>query len=566
MAIDPRDPLESIDVSETQPFRTEIARVKRQLFNIGEDNEDPKVIYKYYRNMAARYGDNFVIARRQDGSLWSWGCSDIEPSTIDLLDITGSGTSTFGQLYIGQSFTPEGGDWDVNQIYVNYAWRAGGATHCKLTIRADSGGNPGTILATADLLAISDTAAPGGEYTFTFSSPPTLTSGNLYWAIFQGADSGGNESGFFFWYSGGDTYDNGGLTYSTDGAAWNPSGPTDIRKMKIRGFINLSGYPQFGLGDTSPSSIPTMINAGGVEFSRVFAPGRLHTIALDVSGAPYAWGFNTYGQLGTRYWSAIGAGDLQSALLDNDGKLWTWGNNLYGNLGDGTTTTRSSPVTVVDTGPWAKTTNVPNEFLDVCNIPGICDGIGDTGGNFLWAFKEDGSLWTVGRSNFGQLGTGAFGVSYSSPVSVFQSSLREFWQCSGGQNTMACIDQNGHIWTWGRGSDGKLGIWGPTTGSPNSINAPANVDLAMLSNPLSIQNVFAGRHKKMISVGGNCMAVLDQYGQGWAWGNNLAGQLGNNDDAQQNGWPQSVIHPVAVVFSQVAAGNDTTLWLDVDGI
>ena len=90
-------------------------------------------------------------------------------------------------------------------------------------------------------------------------------------------------------------------------------------------------------------------------------------IAYNTSGilpnrTPFAWGENTYGQIGNgetadqsspvivmgnHTFTSISAGDLHSGGLKSDGSAWCWGYNGYGGLGDNTRSQRSSPVAVV---------------------------------------------------------------------------------------------------------------------------------------------------------------------------------------------------------------------------
>jgi alpha-tubulin suppressor-like RCC1 family protein len=96
----------------------------------------------------------------------------------------------------------------------------------------------------------------------------------------------------------------------------------------------------------------------GISWSRDFS-----TSFIDTGGQLYAWGDNRGGELGdgtTTYrsspitvvggimdWSKIAAGGEHNLALRNNGVLYAWGDNFAGRLGDGTSTGKSSPVTVV---------------------------------------------------------------------------------------------------------------------------------------------------------------------------------------------------------------------------
>jgi alpha-tubulin suppressor-like RCC1 family protein len=99
-------------------------------------------------------------------------------------------------------------------------------------------------------------------------------------------------------------------------------------------------------------------------------------------------------------WSKIANGDVYSVALKSDGSLWAWGRNLWGNIGNGTSGNNYS---------------VPQQVGNLNNWRSI------SARNFsTYAVKQDGSLWSWGYGEQGQLGDGQSGGSYatSSPQQV----------------------------------------------------------------------------------------------------------------------------------------------------
>jgi len=109
-------------------------------------------------------------------------------------------------------------------------------------------------------------------------------------------------------------------------------------------------------------SIPATI-AGGITDWNDVSGGFRFAIAKRSNGVLYAWGSNSNGQLGDGTtterdspvtviggitdWDQISTTGSSSYALRSSGVLYAWGSNSNGQLGDGTTTNRSSPVTVV---------------------------------------------------------------------------------------------------------------------------------------------------------------------------------------------------------------------------
>lgn len=130
----------------------------------------------------------------------------------------------------------------------------------------------------------------------------------------------------------------------------------------------------------------------------------------------------------------IALGRQYSAAIKTDGTLWTWGENSYGQLGDNSTTNRSSPVQTVAGGTW----------IDV-----------NCGRGHTIAIKTDGTLWAWGLNTNGQLGDNSI-THRSSPVQIISSGNNWKYVSAGGYHSSA-IKTDGTLWTWGRNNKGQLG-------------------------------------------------------------------------------------------------------------
>lgn len=226
---------------------------------------------------------------------------------------------------------------------------------------------------------------------------------------------------------------------------------------------------------------------------------QISTFLIGSRTDNYLWGcgLNTYGQLGinntTTYSSPvqlyandfkqIELGGNKTALISNDGKLYTMGRNLYGSLGDGTAVNRSSPVQILTAySDWVQV-NVGYEH----------------GG----AIRSDGSLWTWGRNNYGQLGDGTR-TTRSSPVQI-SGTWRRF-SCN---NYFSLgVRQDGTLWAWGYNSDLNVTASGGNRSSPTQ----ADSSTAWTTCQNSYGTGFA----------------LKVDGLLYSWGGNIAGQLGQN--------------------------------------
>jgi len=249
--------------------------------------------------------------------------------------------------------------------------------------------------------------------------------------------------------------------------------------------------------------------AGGMQHQLVFT-NRI----VNASGQ------NTYGQLGTatspsppthissldNTVTEVAAGDYVSFAVKTDGTLWVWGSNQYGARGDETSGDNiASPVQV----PIPNLISTPNRRRKHAVA---------VGAGVYAAIDTEGRVWTWGVNWNGRLGDGTTNARYT-PARVQKSSspgdyLSGIVSITAGGGTIAALDADGTVWTWGAGSDGALGN-GSTSDSPY----PVQVIEATSNTPLlGVTEVACGSS-------GFCIA-LARYGTVWGWGSNGFSQLG----------------------------------------
>jgi len=295
-----------------------------------------------------------------------------------------------------------------------------------------------------------------------------------------------------------------------------------------------NSYGQLGLGDTTTRSSPVQVGAL-ITWSNI-ACGSLHTIATKTDGTLWSWGRGlSFGQLGlgntNNYsspkqvgalttWLNITCGRYNSLAVKTDGTLWSWGYNNNGQLGLNNTTSYSSPKQVGALTTWL-------------NI--------GAGQYHVLATKTDGTLWSWGANGNGQLGLGNI-TYYSSPKQV--GALTTWLKISsGGYNFNLATKTDGTLWSWGRNSNGQLGL-GNTTARSSPVQVGA---LTTWSN---------------ITCGEYCAIATKTDGTLWSWGNNSFGQLGLGNTTYYSS-PKQV--GALTTWSTIAGGQGQSLATKTDG-
>uniref|UniRef100_A8LWT2 Regulator of chromosome condensation, RCC1 n=1 Tax=Salinispora arenicola (strain CNS-205) TaxID=391037 RepID=A8LWT2_SALAI len=177
-------------------------------------------------------------------------------------------------------------------------------------------------------------------------------------------------------------------------------------------------WGQLGDGTTTNRNTPVTVDLPTGTTITALAGGGGHSLAVTSTGTMLAWGFNFWGQLGdgtttnrntpvavdlptgTTITAIAGGGGGHSLAATSTGTMLAWGLNSFGQLGDGTTSNRSTPVTV--------------DLPAGTTITAIAAGGGS--GHSL-AATSTGTMLAWGANTLGQLGDGTTS-NRSTPVTV----------------------------------------------------------------------------------------------------------------------------------------------------
>uniref|UniRef100_A0A1B6CWH0 RCC1-like domain-containing protein n=1 Tax=Clastoptera arizonana TaxID=38151 RepID=A0A1B6CWH0_9HEMI len=124
-----------------------------------------------------------------------------------------------------------------------------------------------------------------------------------------------------------------------------------------------SKYGQLGIGVTSQSSEPRLIERLYNERVTSVMAGQYHSLALTTEGWLYTWGWGVHGQLGhnsvedchypcrveallAEVCVACSGGHAHTIVLTSTGRVWAFGSSVFGQLGTGSNAKSNHPVQV----------------------------------------------------------------------------------------------------------------------------------------------------------------------------------------------------------------------------
>jgi alpha-tubulin suppressor-like RCC1 family protein len=217
-------------------------------------------------------------------------------------------------------------------------------------------------------------------------------------------------------------------------------------------------------------------------------------IAVDANGDVWQWGsfWGVWSLSSNRPTKVPGVSNAVSVAKScssayavlADGGIRAWGSNGGGKLGDGTTTDRSTPVSVSITGKSISSIAVSESHALV--------------------LATDGSVWGWGSNNQSQLALDPGAIQFSSSprritIAGASGTVRSIAATSGAPSSFAVMS-SGEVWEWGN--------WSNTQFAPRQRNLPT----AELGSTKLVS--LAVHYQNMLFVGSdNSIWAKGQYGQ-----------------------------------------------------
>lgn len=161
------------------------------------------------------------------------------------------------------------------------------------------------------------------------------------------------------------------------------------------------------------------------------------------------------------------------------------------------------------------------------------------GDGFAVLLRDDGTVWTWGRNDGGQLGNGTTSNS-SSPGRVL--NIPKITSVSAGTAFAIALDVTGRLWAWGSSGYGALGSASHTNLTPSELSEPADV----VEVSAAYDTVLARRSDGTVV--------------GWGW--NGAGQLGDGTNVNRSA-PKAIGLPNRAVG--IAAAYSSAYAVTADG-
>ena len=289
------------------------------------------------------------------------------------------------------------------------------------------------------------------------------------------------------------------------------------------------------------SSIPRLVSE--VPKAKNVGAGRDFAMAVldNADSTVCRWGLNEYAQLGnitTAPTRAVVCSPSPKGVLYVDGggggrvlgghvlaitsgppelKAWAWGRNDHTQAGNVSICPMCPGISCNSPGPGPAFLCIESPLQIPAGGPTfLTNVIGISAGNdHSLALKPDGSVWSWGSQDFGQLGVPGANTDAKLPVRVAASNTNPPMYLNGvsdiaaGGNHSLALSNDGHVWAWGFNDFGQVGV----STAPFTIQSWA-------------REIPGLDQVTRIAAGDSFSLALRSDGTVWAWGRNDRGQLG----------------------------------------
>ncbi|MCD9024543.1 stalk domain-containing protein [Cohnella silvisoli] len=346
-----------------------------------------------------------------------------------------------------------------------------------------------------------------------------------------------------------------GVAVAKDGTVWS-WGNNSLGKLGLGKSVKQSKIPVKVMGIDNVIDIDAGIN---------------HTVALRKDGTVWVWGDNSKGQLGdgsfTSYTAENGGGARYIAedrnafqpqqvpnltgiigvsatyggviAWDRDGSLWSWGDSYMGLSYSGMNVEAEKK----------KLTPQKNEFIN--NAVSVT-----TKGQLLAVLSRDGTIWTQGYNEYGQLGDGK---RSGPPATVHVPGLTNVVRLDTTGYTAVAFLNDGKVLEWGQALLESKGL-NPTDPATRD-KIPVHLQP---TETQELQGLSAIQDTTAIFVKPSFLA-LKPDGTVWTHGDNESGQLGVSGVRERYNWAKveglsdiTAIEGASAICA--AIGKDGSVW------
>jgi alpha-tubulin suppressor-like RCC1 family protein len=300
-----------------------------------------------------------------------------------------------------------------------------------------------------------------------------------------------------------------GITYSNT-PVWGTAGTLDNQAVDTSFAVTLSANSDSNVTYSNTTTLPT----GTALLSNGYFYGTITGIEAETTYNFTVAAIDEELQDNPREFS------VTVTVAPPPGSLWSWGIDENGSLGLSSAqyTYKSSPTQV---GTFTTWTTVKKQYQSSA------------------AIKDDGTLWTWGWNNSGQLGLGNT-TNRNSPNQV--GALTNWKKVSVSRNLMVAIKTDGTLWAWGVNSAGSLGL--------NTRADKSSPSLVSSDEWLEVEAIDS------------MYLAIKSDGTLWATGYNLDyGQLGLNDRISRS----SPVQVGTSYWSSISSWTDHVLAIKTDG-